>query len=171
MTLRRTFLSRLGLVLPALALGTALLAPMAHAGAKPYDEAADAKQQIQAGLAAAARAHVPLLIVFGANWCADCHALDTAMNEGRTATLMAQQFRVVKVDVGNFDRNLDVVKAYGDPIHKGIPAAVIVSPSNEVLYATKGGELADARHMSETGIYDFFLQAAQAHAGTTASGH
>jgi protein disulfide-isomerase len=167
----RQFLARLALALPALLLSSALLAPSARAADKPYDESSDAKAQIQAGLQAAGAAHVPLLIVFGANWCADCHALDAAMKQGRTATLMAQQFRVVKVDVGNFDRNLDVVNAYGNPIKKGIPAAVIVSPSNQVLYATKGGELADARHMSETGIYDFFHQAAQANAGAVATGH
>ena len=39
---------------------------------------------------------------------------------------------------------------------KGIPAAVVLSPEGEVLYATRLGELADARQMSDTGIYDFF---------------
>ena len=34
--------------------------------------------------------------------------------------------------------------------------AVVLSADNKVLYATRAGELADARHMSETGIYDFF---------------
>ena len=50
---------------------------------------------------------------------------------------------------------------YGNPIKKGIPAAVILSPSGQVLYATKAGELADARRMSESGVYDFFKRASQ----------
>ncbi|MEO8122527.1 MAG: thiol reductase thioredoxin, partial [Burkholderiales bacterium] len=75
--------------------------------------------------------------------------------------LMARSFRVVKVDVGNFDHNLDVAAAYGNPINKGIPAAVILSPTNQVLYATRPGELADARRMSESGIYEFFSQTAR----------
>ena len=54
------------------------------------------------------------------------------------------------------DRNTDLDTAYGHPTKKGIPAAVVLSPQNEVLYATRLGELADARNMSETGIYDFF---------------
>jgi protein disulfide-isomerase len=33
---------------------------------------------------------------------------------------------------------------------------VIISIKNEVLYATREGELADARKMGDTGIYDFF---------------
>ena len=97
-----------------------------------------------------------MLVIFGANWCEDCRALDQALKTGRNATLMAKEFEVVKVDVGRFNRNLDVARMYGDPIKKGIPAAVVLSTDNRVLYATKAGELADARRMSETGIYDFF---------------
>ncbi|MDB5766786.1 MAG: putative thiol-disulfide isomerase and thioredoxin, partial [Collimonas fungivorans] len=59
-------------------------------------------------------------------------------------------------DVGNFDKNLDVAQSYGNPIKKGIPAAVLLSPDNKILYSTKAGELADARRMGENGIYDFF---------------
>ncbi|MDE1712782.1 thiol reductase thioredoxin, partial (plasmid) [Chromobacterium amazonense] len=50
----------------------------------------------------------------------------------------------------------DIDAAYGHPIAKGIPAAVVLSPDNQVIYATRAGELADARRMSETGIYEFF---------------
>ena len=122
----------------------------------PYDESANAKAAVQHALVAAKSGHKPVLIVFGANWCEDCRALDHALNSGKSAALLAGSFNVVKVDVGNFDRNLDVVAAYGNPIKKGIPAAVLVSADNKVLYATKAGELADARRMSATGIYEFF---------------
>ena len=129
---------------------------LAMAGALPYDEAADAKAEVRQALADAARSRLPVLVVFGANWCEDCRALDTALKTGRNAELMAQSFKVVKVDVGNFDRNLDIASEYGNPIKKGIPAAVVLSPANQVLYATRAGELADARRMSEGGIYEFF---------------
>ena len=72
---------------------------------------------------------------------------------------MSEEFKVVKVDVGRFDRNLDIANAYGNPIKKGIPAAVIVASDNRVLYATRAGELADARSMNADGIYGFFRDA------------
>ena len=81
------------------------------------------------------------------------------MKKGRNAELLAAEFTVVKIDVGNFDKNLDVVKRYGDPIANGIPAAVILSADNHVLFATRAGELADARKMSDDGIERFFKQA------------
>ena len=140
---------------------TALCAMAVHAAPMPYDEAADAKADIKQALSAAKSSQVPVLVIFGANWCKDCRALDQALSTGRNAELVKREFRVVKVDVGNFNKNLDVAEAYGNPIKKGIPAAVVLSPDNKVLYATRLGELADARNMSETGIYDFFKRVTQ----------
>ena len=139
----------------------ALLAAFAIAAPLPYDESADAKADVRQALAAAKERRIPVFVIFGANWCEDCRALDLALKSGRSAELLARQFKVVKVDIGNFDRNLDLVAAYGNPIKKGIPAAVILSPGNEVLYATRTGELADARRMSESGIYDFLGKVTQ----------
>ena len=127
-----------------------------YAAPLPYDEAADAKADVKHTLADAKKANMPVLVIFGANWCEDCRALDAALSTGRNGALVKSEYKVVKIDVGRFDRNTDLDTAYGHPTKKGIPAAVVLSPRNEVLYATRLGELADARHMSETGIYDFF---------------
>jgi thioredoxin 1 len=145
-----------------LSLAIALCTGLAAAADRPYDESADAKAQIQAALHEAAASKQPVLLIFGANWCPDCRALDHALKTGRNAELMAQKFKVVKVDVGNFDHNLDVTAAYGNPTKKGIPSAVILSPDNKVLFMTRAGELADARGMSDDGIYEFFTKAAAA---------
>jgi len=82
------------------------------------------------------------------------------MQKDPTSALVARAFRVVKVDVGRFDRNVDVATAYGVPLQSGIPAIAILSPRHEVLYATRAGELADARKMGDAGIHEFFERAA-----------
>jgi protein disulfide-isomerase len=128
----------------------------AVAAGNPYNETADAKVEISQALAQSVSTQKPIIVVFGANWCGDCKMLDMAMKDGASATLLKQDFSVVKVNVGKFDRNLDVAQFYGVPLKKGIPAVVILSPKNEVLYATKEGELADARKMGDSGIYEFF---------------
>ena len=138
-----------------------LTTAFAIAASGPYDESADAKATVQQALSAAQADHVPVLVVFGANWCEDCRVLDAALKTGRNAEQIAHAFKVVKVDVGRFNRNLDISRAYGDPIKKGIPAAVVLSADNQVLYATRAGELADARRMSESGIYEFFKAASE----------
>jgi len=77
---------------------------------------------------------------------------------GTSQALVADRFVVIKIDVGNFDKNLDIAKRYGNPIGKGIPAVVVLSASNALLYSTKAGELANARRLGETGIYDFLAR-------------
>ena len=145
----------------AIVLFTLLLTAVAGAASRPYDESADAKAAVQRALAAAKESQLPVLIIFGANWCEDCRVLDEALTHGKSAELVAKEFKVVKVDVGNFDRNLDLAAAYGNPIKKGIPAAVVLSANNGVLYTTRAGELANARRMSDTGIYEFFSRVAK----------
>ncbi len=142
----------LAALLPALALAAAGPSPDKH----PYDEGADAKAQIRAALAGAREAKKSVLLVFGANWCPDCRLLDQSMKTGATGELVHSHFAVVKVDVGKFDRNLDVAAFYGVPLKKGIPAVALLSPRGKVLESTRAGELADARHMGEAGILAFF---------------
>ena len=136
-----------------------LTAPLAAtAGGPPpiYDEGADAKAAIQATLAEAQKTKQPVLVVFGANWCGDCRMLDATFKHGPSAPLIAKSFKVVKVDVGRFDRNVDIAESYRVPLKKGIPAVAVLSPQGKLLYATEGGELADARKMGDQGVYDFF---------------
>jgi protein disulfide-isomerase len=72
------------------------------------------------------------------------------------APLVAKEFKVVKVNVGRFDRNVDIAQSHRVPLEHGIRAVVVLSPKNQVLYVTREGELADARNMGENGIYEFF---------------
>jgi thioredoxin 1 len=128
----------------------------------PYDESANASADLQRALAAAQADRSDVLVVFGANWCPDCRELDKALN-GSSHALIAGRFHVVKVDVGRFDKNLDVANEYGNPIKMGIPAVVVLSADNKIMYSSKGGELANARRMGDTGIYDFL----SSHVATT----
>jgi thioredoxin 1 len=146
----------------------ALVACTANAAEWPYNEKADATLDVQHALAAAQADHKNVLLVFGANWCKDCRDLDKALH-GSSAALIDGKFHVVKIDVGNFDKNLDLANHYGNPTKMGIPAVVELSADNQVIYSTKGGELADARKMGEQGIYDF-LSAKLAPAAASASG-
>jgi protein disulfide-isomerase len=145
--LKRRFL----MLAAALATSTAALALSG-----PYDESANAERDVKQAFDTAAKEQRPVLIIFGANWCKDCRALDKALKAPANAELIAKEFVVVKVDVGNFDRHMDIAERYGNAVKKGIPAAAVLSPRQELLYTTRGGELADARQMSETGVYDFF---------------
>jgi thioredoxin 1 len=135
----------------------ALAAWAVVAAEAPYDEKADARADVQHAIATAKADHKDILLVFGANWCPDCRELDKALH-GSSEALVSGRFEVVKIDVGNFNKNLDIASRYGNPIKSGIPAVVVLTPDDHIVYSTKGGELANARKMGETGIYDFLSQ-------------
>ena len=132
--------------------------PAAEAPASlPYDETADARADVAHALTLAKRDGKSVLMVFGANWCKDCRVLDQELRQGRLARLMDRRYVVVKVDVGDFDRNLDLARAYDNPVRKGIPSVAVVSADNKPMFSTQAGELASARGMGEAAIYRFFL--------------
>ena len=66
-----------------------LVATAAAVGAAPlpYDESADARAAIRSALGAVGTGPRRVLIVFGANWCEDCRALDQALKSARNAAL------------------------------------------------------------------------------------
>jgi hypothetical protein len=82
------------------------------------------------------------------------------MKKDPTSAPVAREFKVVKVDVGRFDRNVDLASTCGVPLKSSIPAIAILSTGRDVLYATRAGELADARKMGDAGIHEFFRRAA-----------
>jgi thioredoxin 1 len=122
----------------------------------PFDESADARSDIQAALSRATAQNKDVLLEFGANWCADCRVLAATMADAPLSERIAARYLVVKIDVGYWDKNLDVVKAWGNPIAKGIPSIVVVDPNGSVLYTTKAGELAKARRMGAPALEKFF---------------
>ena len=143
----------------SVALLAAFLSLCAFAADSPvYDESADAQAQVSQALARAKADNKQLMIVFGANWCGDCKMLDGEFKKPALKTLLDAHYVVVKVDVNRFNKNLDVVKSYGDVIKKGIPSIVVATAANQLVYATNGGELADARKMGETGVAEFFRE-------------
>lgn len=129
-----------------------------------YDEKADAHQQINAAITEATRAHKNIVLDFGANWCGDCHALDQQMHKPELASLIEKNYVVVKVDVGRFDKNLDVAEKYHVPIKRsitnmirrtGIPALAVLDPHGGLLFS-EGHEFASARQLPYEDFKAFF---------------
>src|SRR6266851_4262880 len=76
-----------------------LLSPVS-ANTELYPPGADAKREIAGAVTRAAAERKRVLLVFGANWCYDCHVLNRALHEGAAGNLVARHFVVVHVDIG-----------------------------------------------------------------------
>ena len=122
---------------------------------KPYDENANAEEQISDALETAKLKNRYVLLQMGGNWCPDCRTLGEYFSRPDIKEWLDERVILVSVDVGEWDRNLDTVEEYENPISEGIPALVLLNSNNEVMFATLAGELASARSMSKNDLIDW----------------
>lgn len=120
-----------------------------------YPAGLDAHAQIRQALTKAAKTRKRVLVVFGANWCYDCHVLDLAFERPELAPVLARNFEVVHVDVGTGDKNQDLMNEYQVPMQRGIPALAVLDSSGKLLYSQKGGEFERARALAPEDLLAF----------------
>lgn len=112
--------------------------------AKPvYDEAADASKDIAAALACANRDGTSVLVQWGANWCGWCVLLHgTCAKNPEIAKELREEYEVVLVDIGRFDKNLELAAKYGaDLKSNGVPYLTVLDASGKVLANQETGSL------------------------------
>jgi thioredoxin 1 len=120
-----------------------------------YAPGVDAHSQIQHALQLATKGHKRVLVVFGANWCYDCHVLDLAFHRSDVAGVLQQNFEVVHVDVGEGDKNQDLMATYQVPMKRGIPAIAVLDSNGKLLYSQKSGEFEKARALAPEDVLQF----------------
>jgi thiol-disulfide isomerase/thioredoxin len=136
--------------------------PSAEAPAKPakkpdiYDTKADAKAQIAAALAKARKENRRVLIQWGANWCGWCHKLhELAKSNREIAKTLSYEYDTVLVDVGQFDKNLDLATAYGADLKKhGLPYLTILDADAKPLANQETGSLEFPKDDKSFGAHD-----------------
>jgi thioredoxin family protein len=120
-----------------------------------YPANADARAEIKDAEEKAAKEHRRILLVFGANWCYDCHVLDLAFHRSDFTSVMSG-YEVVHVDIGpDGKKNGDVAKEYDTPLSKGIPALAVLEADGKVVVSQKNGEFEDARSLTPEALLEF----------------
>lgn len=120
-----------------------------------YSTRADAHTQIREAQQKAAKEHKRILVVFGANWCYDCHVLDQVFRRPELTSVLAENYEVVHVDVGKGDKNQDLMADYQVPMDQGIPSVAILESDGTLIYGQKNGEFENARSLTVEGLLDF----------------
>lgn len=120
-----------------------------------YPAGADAKKEIAEALTYAVVEKKRVMLIFGGNWCYDCHVLDRALHEGAAGRIVKESFLLVHVDIGEGDKNLDLLKLYRIPLAKGVPAVAILTGAGKLIYSSGAGEFEAARSMMKKDLVTF----------------
>jgi thioredoxin family protein len=133
--------------------------PALHPNPNLYRKDADARVEIEEAKAKAKKDHQRVILVFGANWCYDCHVLDQAFHQADVAPVLQKRFQVVHVDIGDDGKkNNNLADEYQVPLKKGIPALAVLDADGKVLYSQKKGEWESARSLDPDDVMKFLDQ-------------
>jgi hypothetical protein len=116
-----------------------------------YPEGEQAHKDLDAALAAAKLDNKRVLVIFGANWCYDCHVLDTAMHSEQLAALVGDNYHVVHINIEHGKSNSDLADRFQVPLNKGIPSLAVIDDSGTLITSQKQGEFESA---AKIGIED-----------------
>jgi thiol-disulfide isomerase/thioredoxin len=126
---------------------------------RPYDENANADAVVDAAFARAKAEHKLVLIDLGGNWCPDCRILAGVMELPEVKSFVDAHYVTVSVDVGRFNKNLQVPARFGITQRlEGVPSVLIATPDGTLVDQGHVAALADARSMTPQAIADWLAQ-------------
>jgi thiol:disulfide interchange protein len=101
---------------------------------KVYDENADAKADVAKALTLAKKDNQRVLIQWGGNWCSWCLLLNERFKtDPKLARELLYEYRVVHVDVGKMDKNLELAKRFDVSFKGGVPYLTVLDADGKVL--------------------------------------
>ncbi len=149
------FLASAAMAETAPKVGIASLTDLPVVERTPYNPNADATAAVDAAFARAKKNGKRVLIDLGGNWCPDCIVLANLMLLPELKSFLAAHFEIVAVDVGRFDKNLQIPARFGIKRLEGAPSVIVAEPDGRLVNQGRIAALADARHMTPQAIADW----------------
>jgi thioredoxin 1 len=98
-----------------------------------YPDPEEAPSDLRLALTLAAGEHKRVLMVFGANWCYDCHVLDAALHSKDIVPLIRTNFEVVHINIGDGESNAELAERYKISVDRGIPRFAVLDPDGRLI--------------------------------------
>ena len=117
-----------------------------------YNPTADARAQIANALKLAKEDGIRVLVIFGTNDHAASASFDEARRAREVSQFFATEYKLVNVDVGRLDKNLDLAKAYGVALSDAaLPMLAVLDGDGKVLARTSAAVF---RSATEPAVFD-----------------
>jgi thiol-disulfide isomerase/thioredoxin len=125
----------------------------------PYDEKADADAVVAAAFARAKKSHKRVMLDLGGNWCPDCIILANVMRLPAMKDFMAAHYEFAAVDVGRFDKNLQIPARFGLTKRlEGVPTILVATPDGKLVNGGQVFALSNARDMTPQSLAAYLAE-------------
>ncbi|MFN7177045.1 MAG: thioredoxin family protein [Thermaurantiacus sp.] len=129
---------------------------------EPYDAEADAHGELDAAFERAQARGTRVLVKFGGNWCPDCRIFAGMLELAPVRAYADAQYEIVAVDVGRYERNMDVVTRFGMDELEGVPTVIITTATGEIINTGTSAEWRTARERNPQDVLDYLVRYAEA---------
>jgi thiol-disulfide isomerase/thioredoxin len=123
----------------------------------PYEEKADAKAELEAAFARARKNSKSVLLNLGGNWCPDARALAGMLEISQLHDWLDDNYEYVKINIGDYDRNMDIPARFGFEELEGVPALLVVKADGLLVNEKDCYEFRNARERRPQEILDYLI--------------
>jgi len=121
----------------------------------PYNETDEAETEINYLLDIIKNEQKHGLIVFGANWCHDSRSFAATLNSIRFEKLLKNNYEILYVDVGNKDKNINLIRKYGVQGEFGTPTVFVINSNGRVLNLNTAVSWRNAHSIDDDYKYEY----------------
>ena len=123
---------------------------------KPFSGQVITTRQLKDFISKALELKKQPLVIFGANWCPDAQYLEAVMGMLTVTKFLAQHYEIMRVDVCDYDQNMELYKVFDMPSEEGVPRVVILDLKGGVLNFDSNDRWRTARETDPQEIFNYF---------------
>ena len=127
---------------------------------KPFSGKVITARQLKDFISKALELKKQPLVIFGANWCPDAQCLEEVMGILSVAKFLAQHYKIIRIDVGDYDQNMELYKVFDMPSEEGIPRVIILDLKGRVANFDSNDRWRAARETAPQEIFNYFQESA-----------
>ena len=122
----------------------------------PYDEKVVDSLQLDEFIDLSISKGKQPVVIFGGNWCPDCRILEGTLAMPTIKKFLQQHYQVMHIDIGRYDRNMDLMDHLKIESKKGVPRVVILDLEKNIMNSSTSSEWTTARDRKQQEIYNYF---------------
>ena len=122
----------------------------------PYDEKVVDSLQLDEFIDLAISKGKQPVVIFGGNWCPDCRILEGTLAMPTIKKFLQQHYQVMHIDIGRYDRNMELMDHLNIESKKGVPRVVILDLEKNIVNSSTSSEWTTARDRKQQEIYNYF---------------